>query len=140
MSKYRSTLNPITIAVNVILYTAVIVLGYYESKVAFYLSIALVVLFVFTTTKKFLEYKYFIDDKGLYITHKGQKTNIPYKSIKYIEENSKQTGMIYGFGVNRLLIATGKGIESFYLVTPRNQKDFIEQLEKRVKEAKKGTK
>lgn len=140
MDKYRSTLNPITLIVNVVLYVALLVLGYFESDIAFYISIAMVVFFAITTTRKFVEYKYFLDDKGLYITHKGQKANIQYKNIKYVEVNSKQTGMIYGFGYNRLLVVAGKGIEEYYLITPAKEKDFLEKLEKKVKEAKKNTK
>ena len=48
--------------------------------------------------------------------------------------------MIYGFGYNRLLVVAGKGIEEYYLITPAKEKDFLEKLEKKVKEAKKNTK
>ena len=64
---------------------------------------------------------------------------ILYKDIKYVELNSENNGMLYGYGVKRLLIGTGRNVEESYLITPEKEKEFIENLEIRVKNAKKGT-
>ena len=73
------------------------------------------------------------------IKHKRKRIFVLYKDIKYVELNSEDSGMIYGYGVKRLLIGTGKGIEQTYLITPAREKEFIDNLEIRVKKAKKGT-
>lgn len=138
MDKYRSTVNPLTIIVNVLLYIILLVIVYFKSNDFFPYLLVLVFLFASFSTWKFLSYKYVLDNKGLIINHKFKRLLILYKDIKYVEINSTETGMIYGYGIKRLLISTGKGIENYYLITPEHEKEFIENLEKRVNMVKKA--
>ena len=65
---------------------------------------------------------------------------LPYKDIKYYEVDSHETrGVIYGYGVRRILIAIGKGIDEIYLITPSNEEKFIELLEKKINMTKRNT-
>ena len=68
------------------------------------------------------------------------RRELTYKDIKYYEVDSHETrGVIYGYGVRRILIAIGKGIDEIYLITPANEDKFIELLEKKINMAKRNT-
>jgi len=139
MNKYRSTINPLTIIVNIVLYAVLLILVYTKTREFFVFGCILVLLYVSFNIVKFLSYKYYLEPHGLVIIHKRRKMLILYKDIKYVELNSENNGMLYGYGVKRLLIGTGKNVEESYLITPEKEKEYIENLEIRVKNAKKGT-
>lgn len=140
MNKFRSTVNPVTIIVNIILNAVLILLAYFKSRDFFWAIVAVIAVSIVISIVRFTSYKYFFENKGLVIIHRRQRYLIPYKNVKYVEINSRQTGMIYGYGLRRILIAAGKGIEELYLVTPEKENEFLEILEKKVDNAKKGTK
>ena len=138
-NKYRSTINPLTIILNIILYVVLLLLAYKKTPNIFIVILAIVLISMSWNTYKFLEYKYYFESSGLLIKHKREKIFIKYKDIKYVEVNSETRGIIYGYGVQRLLINTGKSIDDSYLITPQKEKEFINNLEIKVKNAKKGT-
>lgn len=140
MNKFRSTINPITIAVNLILYIILLVLVYTKSPEYLLFLIIVEIILLGLDCIKYSSYKYFFEDHRLVIIHKRIRYTIPYNKIKYIESNTSQTGLIYGYGYKRVLISTGKGIDESYLITPTNEKEFIEKLENEVSKAKKDTK
>lgn len=139
MNKYRSTLNPVTIIVNIALYAVLLVLIYINTPKFFIVGCLVVFVCIVLSIIKFFSYKYFLEHQGLIIIHKRQKIIVAYKNIKYVEVDSKQTGMLYGYGNKRLLVGCGKGIEETYLITPEKEEEFIKNLEIKVKNAKKGT-
>ena len=139
MNKYRSTINPLTIIINVILYGVLLYLAYIRTPNLFVVILFIVIILIGYTSFKFVSYKYYLEDYGLLIKHKREKIIKNYKDIKYVEVNSETSGIIYGYGVNKLLISVGKGAIDSYIITPVNEKEFINNIELRVKNAKKGT-
>ena len=139
-TKYRSTVNPLAIGLSVILYVILAVLVVKKTPQYLPFMIVFIILMLGLDSVKYIGYKYYFDNKGLTIIHRRKRILILYKDIKYVEVDSKEThGIIYGYGVKRILIGTGRGIEEKYLITPAKEKEFIELLEKKVNQAKKNT-
>ena len=139
MNKYRSTINPLTLIVNIILYLALLYLSYIKTPNFFLFILIIVLICLGFSLYNFLRYKYYLESTGLLIKHKRERVFINYKDIKYVEVNSETRGIIYGYGVKRLLVCCGKHTEDSYLITPANEEEFIKNLEIKVKNAKKDT-
>lgn len=142
--KFRSTINPLAIGISVILYIVMIVLiitkNPDDKPWALPIMLSLVVIILAVDVLKYVSYVYYFENKGLVIIYRRKKFILPYKDIKYYEVNSHETrGVIYGYGVRRILIAIGKGIDEIYLVTPSHEDKFIELLEKKINMAKRNT-
>ena len=138
--KFRSTINPVAIGITVVLYLILVILIVTTNPKFAPYSSALVIILVAIDIIKYSSYKYYFDKKGLTIVHKRKKYLLLYKDIISLEINSHEThGIIYGYGLRRMLISTGSSIENKFLITPAKEKEFIELLEKQVKHAKKNT-
>ena len=135
--KFRSTINPLALIINIILYGVLVYLviskNPEDNKWLMPVMLVLVVIIIFFDVLKYIKYKYYFDNKALIIIHRRNKYVLPYKDIKYYEVDSHETrGIIYGYGVRRILIAVGKAIDEIYLVTPAKEKEFVELLEKKL--------
>ena len=105
---------------------------YNKTKEIFVYGCIFVLLYISLNIVKFLSYKYYLEPHGLVIIHRRRKMLILYKDIKYVEVNSERDGMIYGYGVKRLLVGTGRNVEESYLITPEKEDEFIKNLEIRI--------
>ena len=142
--KFRSTINPLAVGISIILYIVMIVLiitkNPDDKPWVLPVMLSVVVIIIALDILKYVSYKYYFENKGLMIIHKKRKILLPYRDIKYYEVNSYETrGMFYGYGVRRILIAVGKGIDEIYLVTPSNEEKFVELLEKKINMSKRNT-
>lgn len=142
--KYRSTINPLAVGISLILYVVMIILiitkNPDDKPWVLPVMLSVVVFIIALDILKYVSYKYYFENKGLVIIHRKRKFLLPYKDIKYYEVDSHETrGVIYGYGVRRILIAIGKGIDEIYLITPANEDKFIELLEKKINMAKRNT-
>ena len=139
-TKFRSTVHPLAIGLSVILYIVMAVLVINKTPKYIPFMIVFIILMLGLDSVKYVAYKYYFDNKGLTIIQRSKRMLILYKDIKYVEVDSKEThGIIYGYGVIRILIGTGRGIEEKYLITPAKEKEFVDLLEKKVNQAKKNT-
>ena len=73
MNKYRSTINPLTIIINVILYGVLLYLAYIRTPNLFVVILFIVIILIGYTSFKFVSYKYYLEDYGLLIKHKREK-------------------------------------------------------------------
>ena len=117
MNKYRSKVSPITIGVNLALYLLLILLAIFKSKDNLIFMLGLIVIVILLSLRKFLSYKYYLNDIGLVIIDKSKEILILYKDIKYIEEDTKESGLLHGYGLKKILVSKGKGVSSSYLIT-----------------------
>lgn len=138
MDKFRSKVNIITIIVNALLYLTLFVIVLIKNKELLLIVSILILICIGLLVYKFLQYKYFFDDKGLIIKDKKENVLILYKDIKFIEKNTSETGLLYGYGLKRILVATGTGSSQKYLISPEKEDEFILELENRVEKAKKA--
>lgn len=138
MDKFRSKVNIITIIVNALLYLTLFVIVLIKNKELLLIVSILILICIGLLVYKFLQYKYFFDDKGLIIKDKKENVLILYKDIKFIEKNTSEMGLLYGYGLKRILVATGTGSSQKYLISPEKEDEFILELENRVEKAKKA--
>lgn len=138
MDKFRSKVNIITIIVNALLYLTLFVIVLIKNKELLLIVSILILICIGLLVYKFLQYKYFFDDKGLIIKDKKENVLILYKDIKFIEKNTSEMGLLYGYGLKRILVATGTGSLQKYLISPEKEDEFILELENRVEKAKKA--
>ena len=138
MDKFRSKVNFITIIINALLYIALLVIVLIKNKELLLIVSILILVCIGLLVYKFLQYKYYFDNRGLIIKDKKENILILYKDIKYIEKDTKEIGLLYGYGFKRILVATGTGSSQKYLISPEKEDIFLLELEKRVEQSKKA--
>lgn len=138
MDKFRSKVNFVTIIVNALLFISLFIIVLVKNKDLLLIVSILILVCIGLLVYKFLKYKYYLDNRGLIIKDKKEDILILYKDIKYIEKDTQETGLLYGYGFKRILVATGTGSSQKYLISPEKEETFILELEKRVEKAKKA--